>query len=135
VGQQLPFIGLFKSDSVLLRSPNWRRIALRGKPALTGQSQAILSKATSASRESAGEVLLPGVFLLMNGTELHLHWTGGFISQVENYSVTFSGGSTVTVPGPTIGAGLPRTAFGLIGLGWIFTRHKNKNKNKQSLAF
>jgi hypothetical protein len=63
IGQQLPFIGLVKSDSVLLRSPNWRRIVLRGKPALTGQGQAILSKEPLLRRAKArGGAAVPVVW-------------------------------------------------------------------------
>ena len=51
---------LFKSDSVLLRSPNWRRITLRGKPALTCQRQAIFSREPLLRRvKAAGEVRVP----------------------------------------------------------------------------
>jgi hypothetical protein len=74
-----------------------------------------------------------GSEVLNNGTELHLHWTGGLVTPNGgptgyDYSVTYAGGTGINpVPGPTIGAGIPGLALGLISLGWALTRRKQQS--------
>jgi hypothetical protein len=58
--------------------------------------------------------------------------SGQLAGLTDTAFVWASGGTQVAgVPGPTLGEGLPGAALGLLGLGWILTRRKNK----RSLAF